>query len=92
MRLPVNHGAVAAEDDDFLVTRALVTTWKPDFFELLVQEVSQELEHMIAIASPQSQNIYCPYDGGMDIFVSSIGPAELEAGFPQWQSKRPDKL
>ena len=62
MRLQVNHGAVAAEDDDFLVTRALVTTWKPDFFELLVQEVSQELEHMIAIASPQSQNIYCPFD------------------------------
>ena len=44
MRLQANYGAVAAENDDFLVTRALVTTWKPDFFELLVQEVSQELE------------------------------------------------
>ncbi|MCV2349495.1 hypothetical protein [Paucibacter sp. Y2R2-4] len=90
--LPVNTGAVAREDDDILVTRALVTTWKPDFFDRLVREVANEQESLVAFAAPGSQNVYCPYDGGMDIFVFSTTPVQLEKKFPNWLSDRQDKL
>ena len=79
-------------DVDFPLARALVTTWKPHFFDGLVHQVAAELESMIAIASPQSHNIYCPCDGGMDIFVANVSVAELEARFPDWRSQQPDKL
>ena len=87
-----DEGQDQYQDDDYLIIRALVTTWKPDFFDVLVHQVAAELESMIAIASPQSHNIYCPYDGGMDIFVANSSVAELEGRFPDWQSSRPDKL
>lgn len=89
--LPVNTGAVAIEDDDILVTRALVTTWKPDFYDRLVREVACEHECLVSLVAPRSKNVYCPYDGGMDIFVFSHTPSELERRFPTWLSKRPDK-
>ena len=92
MRSRANPDTVATGDDDLFLSRALVTSWKPDFFELLVREVSEEREYMVTIASPDTQNIYCPYDGGMDIFVSSVSPSALGAQFLLWQSERPDKL
>ena len=92
MRSRANPDTVATGDDDLFLSRALVTSWKPDFFELLVREVSEEREYMVTIASPHTQNIYCPYDGGMDIFVSSVSPSALGAQFLLWQSERPDKL
>lgn len=90
--LQVNAGVLAKEDDDTLITRALETTWKPDFYDRLVREVASEQECLIALAAPDSKNIYCPYDGGMDVFSFSVTPAELEKKFPTWLSERPDKL
>jgi len=92
LEFPVNPETVAREDDDVLVTRALVTTWKPDFYDRLVQEIAHDLEYMVTLVSPASKNVYCPYDGGMDIFVFSRGVPELEAKFSAWLSGRPDRL
>jgi hypothetical protein len=91
VRLRVNPGTVA-EEDDVLVTRALETTWKPDFHDRLVRDVASELDCMVAVAAPGSKNIYCPYDGGMDIFAFSTTPAALESKFSAWLSGRPDRL
>jgi len=92
LMLQVNPGALATEDDNVLVTRALVTTWRPDFYDRLVREVASEQECLVALAAPGSKNVYCPYDGGMDIFTFSVTPAALEKKFPTWLSQRPDKL
>ena len=90
--LAVNTGTVATEDDDILVTRALETKWKPDFYERLVTEVASERESLVALAAPNSKNVYCPYDGGMDVFSFSVSPSDLEKKFSGWLSDRPDKL
>jgi hypothetical protein len=90
--LRVSAGATATEDDDILVTRALETTWKPDFYDRLVREVANEQECLVALAAPSSKNVYCPYDGGMDIFVFSNTTSQLEKKFSAWLSNRPDKL
>ena len=90
--LPVNPGAVAGEDADIPVTRALATTWKPDFYDRLVSEVASERENLVAVAAPGSKNVYCPYDGGMDVFSFSVSPSQLQKKFPTWLSGRADKL
>jgi hypothetical protein len=89
---PVSPGTVGRKDDDILTTRALETTWKPDFFDRLVEEVANEQEVLVALAAPSSKNVYCPYDGGMDIFAFSLAPSQLENKFSSWLSDRPDKL
>ena len=90
--LAVNTGTVATEDDDILVTRALATKWKPDFYDRLVMEVASEKESLVALAAPNSKNVYCPYDGGMDVFSFSVTPSDLQKKFSGWLSDRPDKL
>ncbi len=90
--LSANPGAVAREEAEILVTRALATKWKPDFFDRLVSEIASEQEFLVALAAPSSRNVYCPYDGGMDIFSFSVNPSHLEKRFPAWMSDRPDKL
>ncbi len=90
--LPVNPGAAATDDSDILITRALVTKWKPDFYDRLVWEVAVEEESLVALVAPGSRNVYCPYDGGMDIFSFSVAPSQLAKQFSAWMSDRPDKL
>lgn len=91
LTLPVSAGVVS-EDNEVLVTRGLETTWKPDFFDRLVAEVATEQERHVALVAPSSKNVYCPYDGGMDIFAFSTTPAALEKKFSSWLSEREDRL
>jgi len=87
--LPANPNSVCAADDDHYCVRALATRWKPDFFEVLVLNVSNELEYGISFVSPRTRNVYSPYDGGIDTF--STAPELLEEKFPYWQSTRHDR-
>ena len=90
--LPANPGAVADADDDHYCVRAIVTVWKPDFFDVLIRQVSNEQQTGVTFVSPATKNIYCPYDGGMDIFSFSVNRAVLGSKFLDWQSTRSDKL
>jgi hypothetical protein len=90
--LPANPGSVAHDDDDHYAVRALVTRWRPDFFEELVVLVADEKESGVALVSPATRNTYCPYDGGMDIFSFATQRLDLETKFPDWLPKRADKL
>ncbi len=72
--------------------RAMITSWMPDFFADLNRCIADEQETSVAFISPATKNIYCPYDGGMDIFSFSISPQSLEEKFQRWMSGRPDKL
>ena len=55
-------------------------------------DVANEEERLVAIASPASRNIFCPYDGGMDIFTFSVPCSGLEEKYSTWLSTRADKL
>jgi len=79
------------EDDDQYCVRALVTTWIPDFFETLTRDIADWKESGIAFVSPSTKNVYCPYDGGMDVFLFSASPSTLEGKYRSWMSDREDK-
>jgi hypothetical protein len=72
--------------------RALVSTWKPDFFDTAVRLIADGEEVGISFVSPATGNMLCPYDGGMDVFAFSIAPDELRTRFPLWLSSLPSGL
>jgi hypothetical protein len=90
--LPANPGVVSPEDDDFYSVRASVSTWQPAFFENIVQAAADEKVWGLCFASPGSKNIYCPYDGGMDVFISPDLCVSIAAQFSHWKSSREDGL
>jgi hypothetical protein len=92
IKLPANLGVLIESDDDLYCVRAMITVWKPEFFDVLIRQVSNEEQTGVTFVSPATKNIYCPYDGGMDIFSFSVNRAVLEAKFLDWQSTRSDKL
>ena len=92
MKLPVHLGAQSADEDEILSVRALTTTWQPDFYLELLQQIAEDRESGVSFVAPHSKNIYCPYDGGMDVFSFSVSAAELAARYSNWQSSRPDRL
>ena len=90
-RLPADESETLG-DEDRLYVRAFVCKWKPDFFEAAIRLIADEHEVGVSFISPATGNIFCPYDGGMDVFAFSIGPEELGASFPEWRSPRDDGL
>ena len=85
-------GEIALEDDDVFLVRGLKANWMPAYFSEIVRQVANEEEHLISFVSPDSRNIYCPYDGGMDTFSFSTSPAKIDKRFSQWKSARPDGM
>lgn len=92
INLPANPGSVAPDDDDHYYVRALVSRWRPDFFGVLVRQIADDKEFGVTFVSPATRNIYCPYDGGMDIFSFATPGPDLETTFSSWRSHRADKL
>jgi len=80
------------DDEDRMHVRALVSKWKPDFFEAAIRLLADWQEVGVSFVSPATRNIFCPYDGGMDVFTFSIVPEELRTRFASWRSARPDGL
>jgi hypothetical protein len=68
-----------------------VTTWVPGFFDVLTRQIADWQESGITFVAPSTKNIYCPYDGGMDVFVFSVSPSGLESKFRSWMSSREDR-
>lgn len=88
----VPNESLGHDDEDRMYVRALVSKWKPDFFEAAIRLLADWKEVGVSFVSPSTKNIFCPYDGGMDIFTFSISPEELRARFAGWLSTRPDGL
>jgi hypothetical protein len=84
LRLPVRVENSYETEDAPLFVRALVSRWQPDFFAPLLDQVADFRESGVAFVSPKSRNIYCPYDGGMDVFSFTIEPQELASRFTEW--------
>ena len=87
-----NPGVVASEDDDIFRTWALESSWQPAFFEELIRQVADEREMHVCLVSPKTGNMFCPYDGGIDIFTPSKQVVDLLQPFSSWRSKRSDGL
>lgn len=83
--LPIEH------DDIYCVGYSLVT-WKPAKFSSLVTAVADEETYGVAVVSMSTKNIYCPYDGGADIFVFNRSPEVVRTHFKEWLSSRADFL
>ncbi len=79
-------------NEDYYFVRALATVWKPDFFEVLTRKVARWELAGITFVSPRSGNLYCPYDGGMDVFCFSLEPSLLEERFRTWMSEHEGRL
>ena len=88
----VQSEGLGQDDEDRMYVRALVSKWKPDFFEAAIRQLADEEEVGVSFVSPSTKNIFCPYDGGMDVFTFSISPEELRARFVGWRSARPDGM
>lgn len=82
----------AHADQDRMYVRALVSKWKPDFFEPAVRLLADWQEVGVSFVSPSTRNIFCPYDGGMDVFAFSITTDDLRTRFGSWLSARPDGM
>lgn len=80
------------DDAEHHYVRALVTRWKPDFFEAAIRLLADWREVGVSWVSPATRNILCPYDGGMDVFTFSVAPMELRSRFAAWGSTRSDGL
>jgi len=83
---------IRQDGEDRFYVRALVSRWKPDFFEDSIRLLADWREVGISFVSPATRNIVCPYDGGMDVFTFSIAPEELCSRFAAWRSSRPDGM
>jgi len=84
--------SLGQDGEDRMHVRALVSKWKPDFFEAAIRLLADWQEVGISFVSPSTKNIFCPYDGGMDVFTFSIAPEDLRSRFARWRSARPDGL
>lgn len=61
--------------------------------EGLLLDVSAEGATTIAICAPDLTWLFCPYDGGVDIYMSTEAKRDaLKGRHPAWLSDRPDGL
>ena len=90
--LPANPDAVSPEHDDFYSVQAAVCSWRPSSFDALVQAVADEKLWGVCCVSAASGNVYCPYDGGMDVFPRPSQYHDVQKKFALWRSGREDGL
>ncbi|MCA3040657.1 MAG: hypothetical protein ING37_08655 [Rhodocyclaceae bacterium] len=87
-----NHGDVPPEEDDAFATWARSDAWPPSYFSNLIRQVANEEARFVCLVSPKSGNIFCPYDGGIDVFCSSPEVHEPLKFLRGWRSQRSDGL
>lgn len=85
-------GELPIEQDDIYSVRYTPIIWKPSSFSSLVTAVANDEAYGVAVVSISTKNIYCPYDGGADIFVFDRPPEKARAHFKKWLSSRADFL
>lgn len=90
--LRANPDDVPSEDDDIFTTWARRDAWPLGFFEELIRQVARAKVGLVCLASPESGNVFCPYDGGMDTFSSSKEVRDSLRSFRSWMSPRSDGL
>lgn len=87
---------VSEEDEDpyFLNIYASKFDWSSEsLFSRLVLDVANEDVQILTFFDPQSGNVYAPYDGGADLFITSNSEVDnLKKKLKDWTSKRQDGL
>lgn len=90
--LPQYPGEIPIEQDDLYSIWCAQITWKPSFFSSLVRAVADEEIVGVTIVSMVTRNVYCPYDGGADVFTFDSPPVVVREQFSSWLSGRSDGL
>lgn len=85
-------GEIPIDQDDLYSVRYAPISWRPPSFTSLVKAVANEETYGVAVVSLNTKNIYCPYDGGADIFVFNHSPEKIRNHFKKWLSSRADFL
>lgn len=86
-----------SEDDLESVSRATFRyrafRWRPAEFDREIVATARDEVGPIAVLSLSTSGVYCPYDGGADLFVPEAGDVEpLRALFKEWLSELPSRL
>ncbi len=67
--------------------------WRPGIFDQEIQSVACDEVGGLAVFSPATGAVFCPYDGGADLFAPDAADAEvLRVMFKKWSSKLPSGL
>ncbi len=91
--LRADPDAMPREQDMLYRVTADVETWPFEAFDGIVRRVAvQDEDAPVCVASPLSGNVFCPYGGGMDVFVDEQTRAVLDDKYTAWRSAREDGL
>jgi hypothetical protein len=84
------HFRSVGEDEDRLACWAASIQWRfEDFAEVVRKKVEDQIVH-VAFHSLQTDSLYCPYDGGADVFsLNTEFLAAIRSRFRGWRSPHP---
>lgn len=88
----ISGETLGSEPDEMFMVWARVDTWRPRYFGKVIGKISRDRESLITLVSPASKRMFCPYDGGMDIFAEDALVKNLSATYIRWKSGRSDYL
>ncbi|BCM90088.1 hypothetical protein IAD21_01939 [Abditibacteriota bacterium] len=82
------------EDEDAdIMQYALETVWQPHKFDPVLRLVANDEICYVSWLNSESGEIFAPYDGGADLFLSSTQRRdELRARYSSWLSRHPQGL
>lgn len=76
------------EDIETTLYSAKVGSWEPGGFNKVILAVANDELSQVVFLNPDTGNVYAPYDGGADIFITSHEHKKiLEARYSKWASE-----
>lgn len=86
-------GGVKVDEEQFLNTYHSKFKWSLDLFCGLMRDVAEEKISFLSFLSAERGNVFSPYDGGIDLFFSTLEEKKRsEILFKAWLSSRDDGL
>lgn len=81
------------DEETRVFTRSAETRWDFDTFQPWIRLRSEDQLAWISFHSLSTDRLYCPYDGGADIFsADKAGLSAIRKQFSDWKSSHPEGL
>lgn len=81
----------AGWSDDIVPERFFITsaTWRPGTHDRMIEDVAED-RYRVVVMSHATGSLYCPYDGGADLFLTSLAQRRaLAERFADWRPRAP---
>jgi hypothetical protein len=89
---PVRFAPVEGDDNALSVAGCMIP-WTSGVWNDLLRDVADDRVSSVLLANPTSGEVYAPYDGGADLFVTdSQRVATLRLRWSSWLSRHPEGL